>query len=97
MRSLALTLTVCLLAVAPAPVAMADAPQVKDCKTVADGEKKTCLQENIKALRKSLNAAISDKCKADSEKAGQKGAALSLATMTCTEAKLQDLYKGASQ
>ncbi|MFO1173116.1 MAG: hypothetical protein U1E49_19390 [Hyphomicrobiaceae bacterium] len=97
MRSIALTLTVCLLAVAPAPAAMADAPQVKDCKTVADGEKKTCLQDNIKALRKSLNAAITDKCKADSEKAGQTGAALSLATMTCTEAKLQDLYKGASQ
>lgn len=97
MRSLALTLSLALLAVAPAPAAMAAAPQLKDCKTAADGEKKTCLQENIKALRKSLNAAISDKCKADAQKAGQTGAALSVASLTCTETKLQELYKGASQ
>lgn len=97
MKSMALTLTLALLAVAPAPAAMAAAPQLKDCKTMADGEKKTCLQGNIKALRQSLNAAVNDKCKADAQKAGQAGAALSLATMTCTEAKLQELYKGASQ
>ena len=97
MKSMALTLTLALLAIAPATAAMAAAPQLKDCKTVADGEKKTCLQENIKALRKSLNAAISDKCKADAQKAGQTGAVLSVATLTCTEAKLQELYKGASQ
>ncbi len=97
MHNLALTLALGLAVMSTAPSAMAAAPDVKDCAAIADGEKKTCLQDNIKALRKSLNTAINDKCKADAEKAGQAGAALSLAILTCTETKLQNLYKGASQ
>ena len=96
-KTVGLTLALCLSVTAALPAAMAAAPDLKDCKAAADADKKSCLQGNIKALRVSLAQAINDKCKADATKAGQKGAELSLGVMTCTEAKLQELYKGASQ
>jgi hypothetical protein len=97
MNRILLTVALGLAVVATAPATFAAAPELKDCKTAADAEKKACLQGNIKALRKSLAAAINQKCKSDAAKAGQKDDALALATLTCTETKLQELYKGASQ
>lgn len=97
LKTLGLTIALGLSVAALAPAVMAAAPQLSDCKAAADADKKACLQGNIKALRVSLTQAINDKCKADAVKAGQKGAALSLAILTCNEAKLQELYKGASQ
>lgn len=92
-----LTVALGLAVLATAPAAIAAPPQLKDCKSAADADKKACLQENIKALRKSLASAINQKCKSDATKAGQKDDALTLATLTCTETKLQELYKSASQ
>lgn len=97
MKRIVLTVALGLAVLAPAPAALAAAPELKDCKSAADAEKKACLQGNVKALRKSLAVAINQKCKGDAAKAGQKDDALTLATLTCTEAKLQELYKGASQ
>ncbi len=97
LKTVGLSIALCLCVAAIAPAAFAAAPALKDCKAAADADKKACLQGNIKALRTSLAQAINDKCKADASKAGQKGAALTMAVMTCTEAKLQELYTGASK
>ncbi len=97
LKTVGFSIALCLSVAVIAPAAFAAAPALKDCKAAADADKKTCLQGNIKALRISLAQAINDKCKADATTAGQKGAALSLAVMTCTEAKLQELYTGASK
>ena len=97
LKTVGLTIALCLTVAAIAPAVFAAAPAVKDCKAAAEADKKTCLQGNIKALRTSLAQAINDKCKADGVKAGQKGAALGLAVLTCNETKLQELYTGASK
>ena len=97
LKTVGLTIALSLSIAAIAPVVMAAAPELKDCKAAAGAEMKTCLQANIKALRTSLAQAINDKCKAEGVKAGQKGAALSLAVLGCNEAKLQELYTSASK
>ncbi|MEZ5924077.1 MAG: hypothetical protein R3D57_06795 [Hyphomicrobiaceae bacterium] len=97
-RSIALTIGLALTVVLMPLTAEAAAPEVKDCASAAsDADKKTCHQENIKALRKSVAAAINEKCKAEASTAGSTGMALTLAIQTCTEAKLQDIYKSLAQ